>query len=514
MKCKYLLTTLLTGFSLSSTLLYAQTITSDPISMNVANFTLTGEYNPTTGDPYNTLYFILFGDGQFASGVGQSITRMHRYQPGFNGSATAFFAKNKDSSPPPMIVSLPVVFGTTANTFSNPSSLMPNNVKLSSSWTPVAGQQHCVILSITNKCTGNNQSGSIKFYYNAPQITYNPGSFSTFNAISGTVSCTSIVPTTSLNFNQICTWSYSNLLPGEQRHYFLSVNVDPSNAVSTSINYRAVITQSKPCVQSTSANTSNLTLTPGAFPHDPNKKTVDTENICSNSSAVPLEYHISFQNDGSAEAHDVWVYDDLDATQLDPASVVLSSWSHPCQLQPIAPGGNTAIFEFLNINLPGLNQVNPYQYAYSETVGEFSFKIYTLPNLSPGVIPNIADVQFDALAFVQTDFANVYINENTGNDDCPIRDRANAQSNSSTETLDLAISPNPFTDHLKINPISMVSGETGLLEVRDLSGKCLTRQILFDAAELTLDTANWPTGIYFTSFQTSRGLQVQRVIKQ
>ncbi len=511
MKCKHLLMPLLMGLCFSSTLLYAQTITSDPVSANVANFTLTGEINTTTGVPYNTAYFILFGDGQYAIGGGSTISRFHKYPAGFNGSATAWFAKKKDSSPPPMVISSPVVFGTGTNTFSNPPNIMPNNVKLSSSWIPVAGQQHFVIFTITNKCPGSSQYGSAKFYFNAPQITYDPANFAAFNPSPGTITSTSITPTSSLNFNQVCTWNYSNLLYGEQRHFFLLVNVDPSLAEGSTIPYKAVITQSKSCGQNISANIDTLSLTSGTFPHDPNKKTVDTENICANYNAVPLEYHIAFQNDGSAEAEDVVVYDDLDASQLDVNTLTLTGFSYPCQQPVIPPGGNTAIFEFMGIKLPGLNQTDPYQYGYNETIGDFSFTINTLPNLNPGVIPNVADIKFDALPIVQTNIAHVYINENMGNDACPVRDRSNASTKS--PQINISASPNPFSDQLTIHPSSIQLGETALLEICNLSGRCFSQQSITDNTALSLDTAAWPSGIYFIRFQTSSAFYVQRVVK-
>lgn len=537
MKCKFLFTATLIVLGIGASTLYSQSIdvvstgaTSGTLSTTVADFTLTAQScapgsacTPTdicNGTLCNTAFFILYGDGHFDLGTGTSIPKTHKYPlSGTPYTAKAWFAKKKDVDPP-SLVTKNVLTGI-GGTYTNPLTAMAGkNVKIGTSWLPVAGDPHFVILTIANTC-GSCPSGTLEFFYHDAQLEVNGSDYGSYNN-SGSLNCSPLPsgPGTA-NYNQKCVLSYSGLIPGTQQHFFIPVSAKLI-APGIPINYKAVIKQDKLVCNNPQLNICEISKTTALSAHDPNSKMVNIESICSNSPSTLLEYRIRFQNDGEYFADPIVVTDELDPNLVDPLSVVVTSSSHgsclPCIYSPDPANPNIATFTFMGIQLPGSNQIVPNKYTYDETLVEFTFTVNTLANLPPGVIPNVADVVFyPGGSSLQTNIANVLINEySDDNPDCEIRERERDQFQlkTSPNLAQIMAVPNPFFSILKLIPQYLPSDETTVVEILDLSGQYMARQTFLDASEWVLHTTNWPAGIYIVRIQTEHNVTIQRVVKQ
>ncbi|GEM_PF-2309522 len=533
MKCKYLFVATLLGLGLSAFPLYSQTINvvstspTGPASLStmVADFTFTAEsctFSPpcpsaTCCVPMcNTLFFILYGDGHYDSGIGNSIPRTHKYPTASTTYVTkAWFAKKKDVDPPSFVFK-PVTTGI-GGTYTNPPTMMNDkNVKIGTSWAPVAGDPHFVVLTIANTCN-SWPDGTLEYFYHDSKLEVNAADFANFNN-SGSLSFSSLplVPP-STTYNRKCVLNYTGLAPGTQQHFFIPVTVELIGP-EVLIDYKAVIKPAKLPCNSPSSNIIEISKTTELSAHDPNRKTVNIENICSNSAATSLEYRIKFQNDGEYFAGTVVVTDQLDPNLVDPLSVEVTSSSHgsciPCIYAPDPANSNIATFTFAGIQLPGSNQIVPDKYDFDETIAEFTFTVNTLPNLPAGVIPNIAEVIFyPDKSTLQTNIANVYIGENSDNNpDCEEIERSQDNLKSAVPAQIIAV-PNPFSSNLKLIA-QVLPNEFAVVEILALSGNFMAQQTFFDSSEWDLQTENWPAGIYFVRIQTAHNVTIQRVVKQ
>jgi hypothetical protein len=440
-------------------------------------------------------------------GEGTTITRFHKFAAASTVETKVRFARKKKNSPPPQASTTLTPVLTGSSTHENPITEMTSNVKLSTSWVPVKKQEHFVILTIRNSCSSGPISGTVVFNFDETKVTFSPSQFAAYNPHNPTTNAGVISgPST----NRAWTWAYTNLAAGQQRHIFLLASVKLSSVSGTELPYTATITPS--CGES--LNSFGYTATVGALAHDPNRKDANKESICEYTDPVRLQYKVNFHNDGDAPATEVLVTDEIEVSQLVFGSMTLDSYSSFCipNVDPAAP--TTYQFQFPNINLPGINETHPFQYTYSETVGEFRFSIQTLPNLSSGAILNQAEVLFDGAGPVATNVAKVLILENTDDNPCVMLDRTNEKQSDVLTNLVVLASPNPFSEQLKIATPILVKNESALLEIMDISGQIRVSQTVFGGSEISIPTAHWPAGLYFVRFQSANEIKVLRVIKQ
>ncbi|MEM6805340.1 MAG: T9SS type A sorting domain-containing protein, partial [Bacteroidota bacterium] len=77
----------------------------------------------------------------------------------------------------------------------------------------------------------------------------------------------------------------------------------------------------------------------------------------------------------------------------------------------------------------------------------------------------------------------------------------------------LKVFPNPFTEHLEIS-YAIFSNRNAYVEVHNSLGQSFYLQDdLKDFGELTVSTANWPSGMYFVKLSSEKGSQVFKIIK-
>lgn len=162
-----------------------------------------------------------------------------------------------------------------------------------------------------------------------------------------------------------------------------------------------------------------------------------------------LHYTIRFQNEGTADAHDVLIKNRL-SQYLDWSTFQPVASSHSVNIE-IGRVGADVSFMFYNIHLPPNVSNDP------DLIGYVSYKIKPLPGFAPGdIIANNAAIYFDDNAPVQTNTVTTQIE---------------ALGVAEHEFDALAIYPNPSRDVLQID-LKTASKTIGVA-VYDLQGKLI-----------------------------------------
>jgi uncharacterized repeat protein (TIGR01451 family) len=195
---------------------------------------------------------------------------------------------------------------------------------------------------------------------------------------------------------------------------------------------------------------------------------------------VRLEYRIRFQNTGTDTAFKVVIVDTLSAL-LDPASLRLQAWSHPCELQIL--DDRRLIVDFPGILLPD-STTNE-----EASNGFVQFSIAQMPGNPLGeVIENRAGIYFDFNDPIITN----EVFHTLGVDF--IQD-VSSVSQAPAPMSRLAVSPNPASEAFAVSmPHPAAQGAS--LQIYDANGR-LTRSLPWNAASLLVSRDGLPPGLYW-----------------
>ncbi len=296
------------------------------------------------------------------------------------------------------------------------------------------------------------------------------------------VSATNIPSTQSTG---ILNWSYTNLLPFENRSFYVTFNVNsptetPAVNIGDALDFTVSIT---PIVGDESQNDNQFLFTQtvvGSF--DPN------DISCLEGSVVPpseignyLHYIINFENTGTAEAENIVVSTAIDPAQFDVNSLQMLNTSHNAYIRQT---GNFIEFIFQNIALETGGH------------GNILLKIRTKSNLVTGdAVAKRADIFFDYNAPIDTGLATTTFQS--------LSSQAFETDNS------VSIHPNPSHSIITINGKYLITS----LGLYDLQGRLLHTQ-LPNATQTEMDLSSYNTGTYFVKATTERGIKVHKVIKE
>ncbi len=238
-------------------------------------------------------------------------------------------------------------------------------------------------------------------------------------------------------------------------------------------------------------NSDNICVQIGV-PFDPNAMYVSSSLHPSNgfTDYLPTQdndnfnYTVTFQNTGTAPAHDVRV-----ETMID---------SH-LNLNSITPGvssanynwlvlSNKLIFYFHNIELVDSGTNEPASHGFVR------FKIeQNSGNVTGTIIPQMANIYFDYVSPVATNSAVVEL----------VADESNAVQ--TVTTASIAIYPNPANESFFIN-----SNSTADYLIQDLLGRTIQQGKINQPT--TISVTGWKKGIYFITVQTQQNKQVMKLI--
>ncbi|TBX66337.1 T9SS type A sorting domain-containing protein [Flavobacterium silvisoli] len=325
------------------------------------------------------------------------------------------------------------------------------------------------VYKLVYKNKGNQTlSGNVTFAYDDNVLDY--------------VSTTEVLTAQSAG---LLTWSYANLLPFENRSFYVTLHVNaptdtPAVNIGDVLHFTTVV---NPIAgdEFPADNTFQYNQTVvGSF--DPNDIT------CLEGAVIPpseignyLHYIINFENTGTAEAENIVVKEVIDTTKYDLSSLQVLNSSH---LVNAKLTNNIAEFIFQNINLD------------SGGHGNILLKIKSKNTLVQGnMVSKKANIYFDYNFPVATNNADTVF-QSLNTPDFP-------------KDVTISVYPNPVKNTVTITSQFAVKS----IELYDVQGRLLQKQ-LTNESRAALDMSAQIKGVYFIKIITEKGMKVEKVVKE
>ncbi len=327
---------------------------------------------------------------------------------------------------------------------------------------------------IVYKNKGNQMhSGNVSLIYNDSKIDF--------------VNSTPSINIQNLN---ILTWSFTNLMPFENRSIDVKLNVNspvetPAVNIGEILDFTAKVTP----LTGDELPYDNIfdfnQIVVGSF--DPNDITcLEGDTVDPTDIGDYLHYVINFENLGTFYAENIVVRDEIDTTKYDISTLQVMNTSHPSYTRIT---GNVVEFIFENIDLAAA-QGNPPVGGH----GNVLFKIKSKETLSAGDSVNkSAAIFFDYNAPVLTnDATTTFI----------------SLSNAIFEVdKSITIYPNPTSSKINISSDFDIKS----IALYDVQGRVLITQL---GNLKTLDISEKTNGIYFLKITTEKGSKVEKILKE
>ena len=296
----------------------------------------------------------------------------------------------------------------------------------------------------------------------------------------------SIVPTN--QSTGILEWNYTDLTPFESRSLIVTLNLNspietPAVNSGDILNFTATVlplTADENLIDNTFILNQ---LVVNSF--DPNDKiclqgnTVDTAII-----GKYVTYKIRFENNGTANAQNIVIKDNIDSNKFDIETIVTLDSSH--NYRKIITSSNNLEYHFDNINLP---------FDDANNDGYVVFKIKTKSTLVVGdTFSNSANIYFDY------NFPIV-----TNNYTTTIQNTLGLQENNFINNI--IPYPNPVKDILNFKTEQNISK----VEVYDIAGRILSSNSI---SENKIDLSELKTGNYILKLYTEKGMFNIKIVKE
>lgn len=295
--------------------------------------------------------------------------------------------------------------------------------------------------------------------------------------------------TNSLGFS----YNFTNLLPGETRSFFVTMNVPATPIVNAGnlLVAEATITAPSNDINTSNNAYSNTQIVVNSF--DPNNKMEsrgDRIAVTEFTADDYLYYTIRFQNYGTANAIDVRIEDVL-STNLEEESVRMISSSH---YYVMSRNNNVITWNFKEI------QLVPESVSSTLSVGYVHFKIKVKPNfiVAGNIVRNAASIFFDTNPPIITNqFNTKFIN---------VLGTVDFDSNT------FIMNPNPSNNIVTLQLANLQNiKEVSFL---DLSGKTIHTLKNIANWETTINVSHFSKGLYFVEVTTENDLKlIQKMVK-
>ncbi|WP_298420423.1 T9SS type A sorting domain-containing protein [uncultured Kordia sp.] len=468
----------------------------------------------------NTHVFTIFGDGTFSTQ--NEPTHIFDHHPnGLTYTNEMYFAKAYDPHlPPKRIVQItPNNITGNPNTQLNPIINMTGNIDLMTSWATASGYQNFYIIAFKNTTSQTISNGFIEFSYNTDDIQVDTSEIKVLQGWASQQAQPSSILSTG-HYNQKLTWSFTSLDVDEVRYIYVPATTlrMVGDKLDLEVKYAANGIET----------TSQKKLITRRYPHDPNFKIVNKDCIkASLNDQQELVYTVGFFNDGENYAKDVYVKDILQSSLVGDKIAVIDYEVQPTWHEE----RGSAFFNFLNINLPGTNQIipgtyqtRPIEYSYDQASTYFSFKICTKTNLTDCIL-NTASIVFDSQPIFYTNTSKICITVDCMDYDiCGEHNRSQTQlplqliQPIESDDLDFNIYPNPASSEVNIQ-INFNTKKTSefSIELRDYSGKII-EELFINQHDSTIfkksfNIQHMPSGLYFMTLKTSESQHTKKIIK-
>ncbi|WP_261512964.1 DUF7619 domain-containing protein [Chryseobacterium paludis] len=320
-----------------------------------------------------------------------------------------------------------------------------------------------------NKGT-TTQSGTLIYNYNDDLMNYLNSTISPNSQSTG-----------------ILSWNFANLLPFETREIIVTFKLNtptqtPALNGGDILHYTAQVNAATDDTPADNTFTLNQTVV-NSF--DPNDKTcLEGSSITQAKVGDYVHYLIRFENTGTANAHNIVVKDEIDATKFDISSLIPLHGSHNFVTRITNP--NVVEFIFENIQLP---------FDDANNDGYVSFKIKTKSNLVIGdSFSNTAKIYFDYNAPIITNTSTTSVQNTLGT------------SEINNDKIQFSIYPNPVKDVLFIKSKENIIKA----EIYDIAGRILSSVSVTDNS---VNTSELTKGNYIIKLFTKDKSIMQKFIK-
>lgn len=291
----------------------------------------------------------------------------------------------------------------------------------------------------------------------------------------------------------LLTFDYSNLKPFENEAVTIKFLVNspvqtPAVNIGDVLPLTATITSSIGDVQPVDNNFLFNQVVAGAY--DPNDVIcLQGNDVSSTLIGDYLHYLVRFENTGNYPATNIVIETFVDSNQYQLETMQIINATHNLYSRTT---GNRVEFIFEDIQLSAA-ALGP---GGGGGHGGILLKMRSNRNLVPGnKVSRKANIYFDYNAPVVT------------NDEDTVF--SNLSVNSNLSTSEYSVKPNPVVDNLLIT----VSSGLEKIELFDVNGRLL--QTHFDEAnETIIDMSRYAKGVYFVKVHTSKGVGIQKVIKE
>ena len=489
---------LLTMFCLLTPSLQSQTYNPSLfITTSTTDIATFGKVDYYTTAPATDGKFTLLGDGFFSILDPFS----HQFKSDPNGFTTSTYFSKRYKKHIPVLKTKQTNATGNGNSTNNRINMAGGvQSRVATSWTPTPGIENFFLLIFENT-SPTTQAGCIEFYYHDTQLALNnPQNILQYNNWVHTRAVSPV--SNSPMYNRVISWKFDGLGQGEQRVVYIPMTAAAS--VGSLINVGSKYDPG--CVNPGTSTVSNQLFNTGGSPHDPNQKYASTECVFPELELPQsIQYTITFQNEGSVPAEDVYIVDFLEEEFFDLNSVTYVDSEYPCSFNL---NDNMLEIFFEKIKLPGLKQKTPNTYSYDETESFVTFSICTKTNLEPDTIFNKASIYFDSQPPIQTNTSEVLIDgECTGESYCGEMKLTNLAFNEDTE---LTFFPNPVDDLLTVKGLN---DDNFVLLIFNLQGELIKEIPGLNRKNNVIDLSRLPRGIYLLTAKNERVCHTQKIIK-
>jgi hypothetical protein len=295
--------------------------------------------------------------------------------------------------------------------------------------------------------------------------------------------------------NHYISWQSGTIKAGKFKHLYAIFDLPSNTPLGTNLVNLGSLNINTGFLDYDTTNNNSYYVTTVVGSYDPNNKQVSPiglDSIGAVGHDTNLNYHINFQNVGTAPAYHIIVQDELD-DDLDMNTIMLGNASHPYQFSTYE---RTLTWTFQNINLPDSTSNESASHGFIE------FSIKPIQGLPDGTeIENSANIYFDFNSPVVTNTALNTLQTNiTSINNTPKNDR-------------LVIYPVPFDKEIMVNlPESM---EGFKIVISDITGRTLITNYYPEPNyhSIKIPTSQLSSGIYLVEVYSNQERYYKKILK-
>lgn len=311
-----------------------------------------------------------------------------------------------------------------------------------------------------------------------------------YSASSDVMQFVDATPTIDSEIDNILSWDFVDLAPFETRNieanFLLNTPTDPIFPLNEGDFLNLIFDVNSNEIDQTPEDNIMEIFQDVVNSYDPNdKQCLEGRMIFEERVGEYVHYKIQFENNGSANATNIVVKDEIDITKYDISTLVPLEGSHDFRTNI---NNNEVEFIFENIQLPFDDNNND---------GFVIFKIKTFSTLTLGdTFENDAEIYFDFNApIITNNYSTEVVDENLSLNDNTL--------------VEFQLYPNPFNTSFNIKGQQIIES----LKVVSISGKMI-KSLEVNENNVEVDMENFGSGIYFVEIETARSKEVFKVVKR